>query len=56
MTFDTIMYQITELRQLIRDDDNLDNLPFIFSDRDGRTIQNEIEYRGNPDRLRGLFG
>lgn len=21
----------------------------FFSDRDGRTIQNEIEYRGNPD-------
>nr|XP_034338725.1 uncharacterized protein LOC105323806 isoform X17 [Crassostrea gigas] len=26
------------------------------NDRDGRTIQNEIEYRGNPERLRGLFG
>lgn len=50
--------KLEEKIQRMRTESSASELRFrqTITDRDGRTIQNEIEYRGNPERLRGLFG
>nr|XP_034338719.1 uncharacterized protein LOC105323806 isoform X12 [Crassostrea gigas] len=50
--------ELEEKIQRMRTESSASELRFrqTITDRDGRTIQNEIEYRGNPERLRGLFG
>ncbi|XP_052718673.1 uncharacterized protein LOC128190600 isoform X1 [Crassostrea angulata] len=50
--------ELEEKIQRMRTESSASELRFrqTITDIDGRTIQNEIEYRGNPERLRGLFG
>lgn len=54
----TACNKLEEKIQRMRTESSASELRFrqTITDRDGRTIQNEIEYRGNPERLRGLFG